>query len=164
MRSRATALIGSAAWFLIAPGTLAILLPWSLTGWVIANDFGSNPIVAVLGGVMIFAGFFGLVESFGRFALEGLATPAPITPTRQLIVTGLYRHVRNPMYVSVIAVIIGQALLIGQGVLLVYAAVVWLAFHLFVLFYEEPRERERFPEEYSAYSRSVPRWLPRLRP
>ena len=164
MRNRATALAGSAIWFLIAPGTLAGLLPWALTGWAVADDFGSSLIVKVLGAVLILAGFAVLVESFGRFAMEGVATPAPLTPTRQLIVTGLYRHVRNPMYVSVLATIVGQALVLGQADLLIYAAAVWLAFHLIVLLHEEPRESRRFPEEYAGYSRSVPRWLPRLWP
>jgi protein-S-isoprenylcysteine O-methyltransferase Ste14 len=105
-----------------------------------------------------------LVECFFRFAWRGLGTSAPIAPTRRLIVTGLYRHVRNPMYVAVFVLIAGQALLFGSMPLLVYAAAVWAAFHLFVLFYEEPTLRRQFPDDYERFLDAVPRWLPRLRP
>ena len=78
------------------------------------------------------------MDSFARFALEGLGTPAPIAPTQRLVVTGLYRYVRNPIYIAVVAVIFVQALLFGDWRLLWYGALLWLAFHLFVVMYEEP--------------------------
>jgi protein-S-isoprenylcysteine O-methyltransferase Ste14 len=114
--------------------------------------------------LLIAAGLVGLVESFARFAWQGLGTPAPVAPTAKLIVAGGYRYVRNPMYVSVIGVTAGEALLLGQVKLLAYAAVVWLCFHLFVIAYEEPAMRRLFPADYGSYSQSVRRWLPRLRP
>ena len=110
------------------------------------------------------AGLVGLLESFIRFAWRGLGTPAPIAPTERLILSGLYRHVRNPMYVSVVAIVAGQALLFGQAKLLVYAALLWLGFHLFVVGYEEPTLRQQYGPEYDRFVRAVPRWLPRLRP
>lgn len=85
-------------------------------------------------------------------------------PPERLVVFGFYRRVRHPMYVAVTALILGQALLLGDVRLLVLAAVVWLTFHLFVLLYEEPRLRQRFGRDYEAYCEAVPRWLPRLRP
>jgi len=104
-----------------------------------------------------------LLESFARFALEGLGTPAPVFPTRRLIATGLYRYVRNPMYVAVLSLIVGQGLLLGNVDLLAYAAMVWGAFHLFVLGYEEPKLRKTYGEQYKQFCANVPRWIPRLR-
>jgi protein-S-isoprenylcysteine O-methyltransferase Ste14 len=85
-------------------------------------------------------------------------------PTRRLVVSGLYRWVRNPMYVAVVAAVIGQALILGSAALLGYAGVLWLGFHLFVIGVEEPMLRRDFAEEYAAFCAAVPRWLPRLRP
>ncbi len=162
MLSRPAAVAGSPLWFLIAPGTLAGLLPWLIAdGW---PEFDGGPAMLVAGALLIAAGLAGLVASFSRFAIEGRATPAPVTPARKLVVGGLYRHVRNPMYVAVLTVIAGEAFLFGEAKLLVYAAIVWLAFHLFVTGYEEPAMRRQFPIEYEAYSRSVRRWLPAVRP
>jgi protein-S-isoprenylcysteine O-methyltransferase Ste14 len=104
-----------------------------------------------------------LVQAFARFVLEGRGTPAPVAPTERLVVGGLYRYVRNPMYVAVVGAIVGQALLLGRGVLLVYAAIVWAVVASFVLLYEEPTLREQFGTEYDAYRASVPAWIPRRR-
>ncbi len=164
MRSRAAALAGSALFLVIAPGTVAGLIPWLISGWRFDQDFGGSGLVRAVGVLLIAAGIAGLIESFARFAWRGRGTPAPLAPTTKLIVSGFYRYVRNPMYVSVIAIIVGEALLFGQARLLVYAAVGWLFFHLVVVAYEEPALRRQFPADYEAYSRSVRRWLPRLRP
>ena len=162
MLSRPAALAGSALWFLVAPGTLAGLLPWLIADG--RRDFDGGTVMIVAGSLLIAIGLIGLVRSFVRFAIEGQATPAPLTPACKLIVGGLYRHVRNPMYVSVLAVIVGEALLSGQAELFVYAAVVWLGFHLFIVLYEEPAMRHGFPGDYAVYSAAVRRWLPRLKP
>jgi protein-S-isoprenylcysteine O-methyltransferase Ste14 len=164
MRSRAAAFAGSAVWFLIAPGTIAGLVPWLITGWHLDEDLGTSGLVRAAGALLILAGLAGLIESFARFAWQGLGTPAPVAPSTRLIVAGVYRYVRNPMYVAVLAVVAGEALLLGQAELLGYAALIWLVFHLFVLLHEEPAMQHRFPADYLAYSRSVRRWLPRLRP
>ena len=104
-----------------------------------------------------------VLDSFARFALQGLGTPAPVLPTKHLVITGLYRYVRNPMYVGVGAAIFGQALMFGSKELLLYGGLVWLAFHLFIYFYEEPTLRKTFGEEYDVFCREVPRWIPRSR-
>jgi protein-S-isoprenylcysteine O-methyltransferase Ste14 len=114
--------------------------------------------------LLIAAGILVVLESFGRFALEGVETPAPIFPTRHLVVNGFYRFVRNPMYVAVLSVIFGQALLFGSVGLLEYAVLPWLAAHLFVVGYEEPTLRRSFGAEYETYRANVPRWIPRLAP
>jgi protein-S-isoprenylcysteine O-methyltransferase Ste14 len=93
-----------------------------------------------------------------------LGTPAPIAPTQNLVVTGLYRYVRNPIYVALVAVILGQAVLFGDWRLLLYGALVFVAFHIFVLAYEEPTLMESFGAEYETYRANVSRWIPRLTP
>jgi protein-S-isoprenylcysteine O-methyltransferase Ste14 len=96
--------------------------------------------------------------------VEGLGTPAPVAAPERLVVGGVYRFVRNPMYVAVLAAIVGQALLLGRLVLLLYAAGTWVAVAAFVRYYEEPTLTRRFGEDYEAYRRAVPAWWPRLRP
>jgi protein-S-isoprenylcysteine O-methyltransferase Ste14 len=105
-----------------------------------------------------------LLHAFLRFVVEGVGTPAPVAPTQQLVVGGLYRYVRNPMYLAVAATIVGQALVLGQLVLLVYAAVFGVAVFAFVRWYEEPTLRRQFEDQYEEYRREVPGWWPRLRP
>jgi protein-S-isoprenylcysteine O-methyltransferase Ste14 len=105
-----------------------------------------------------------LIECFLRFALTAQGTPSPLAPTKRLVVTGLYRHVRNPMYVAVTGLILGQALLFGSFGLLAYGFVVAVGFHLFVVNVEEPRLERDFGEEYGRYRAAVSRWMPRLTP
>jgi protein-S-isoprenylcysteine O-methyltransferase Ste14 len=118
----------------------------------------------VLGVLLLVPGVVALVAAFVRFVVEGLGTPAPVAPTERLVVGGLYRYVRNPMYLAVEAIIIGQALLLGQPALLVYAAAIGVAFAAFVRWYEEPALERQFGEQYEAYRRAVPAWWPRRRP
>jgi protein-S-isoprenylcysteine O-methyltransferase Ste14 len=153
--------MGTAAFLLAAPGVVAGLVPWLLTGWHSSDP----PALAVAVGVaLVAAGVAVLLHSFARFVLEGRGTPAPIAPTERLVVGGLYRYVRNPMYVAVLATILGQALLLWRPVLLGYAAVFWLVVAAFVRGYEEPTLSARYGEQYAAYRRAVPAWWPRLRP
>jgi protein-S-isoprenylcysteine O-methyltransferase Ste14 len=158
---RASAAIGSIAFLIVAPGTLAGLVPYGLTGWVMGP--GPLPLQA-LGGLLIAAGLALLLECFGRFVVVGGGTPAPLAPPERLVVTGAYRRVRNPMYVAVTAIILGQAALLGDLRLVGYAALIWTAFHLWVLAYEEPALRRSFPQDFAGYAAAVPRWLPRLTP
>jgi protein-S-isoprenylcysteine O-methyltransferase Ste14 len=103
-----------------------------------------------------------LLDSFARFAVQGLRTPAPIAPPQNLVVTGLYRYVRNPMYAAVLLLILGQGLLLGGIRLIEYGFVVWLVFSAFVVFYKEPALRRQFGSEYEEYCARAPRWIPRL--
>ena len=160
---KGTAAVGSAAFFLAAPGVVGGLIPWLLTGWRVREPVPYLASVRVLGAVLLAAGLVALIPVFWRFVVEGLGTPAPVAPDR-LVVGGKYRYVRNPMYVAVLAVIVGQALLLGQPILLAYAAALWLIVASFVRFYEEPTLIRRFGAEYEAYRRAVPAWWPRLRP
>jgi protein-S-isoprenylcysteine O-methyltransferase Ste14 len=110
----------------------------------------------LLGGVI-------LLWSFWNFLKEGRGTPAPIDPPKELVAVGFYRYVRNPMYVSVLAIILGHFLWFGYWNLLIYAIIVFVAFHTFVTYYEEPMLRNQFGKPYEDYLERVPRWIPRLR-
>jgi protein-S-isoprenylcysteine O-methyltransferase Ste14 len=126
------AITGSLLFFLIAPGTVAGLIPWVISGWQQQSAFFGLTPLPWLGGALIMLGAPILLTSFARFALEGLGTLASIYSTERLMTTGLYRHPRNPMYLGVLAVIFGQARLLGDIRLIVYGAIAWLAFHIFV--------------------------------
>jgi protein-S-isoprenylcysteine O-methyltransferase Ste14 len=161
---RTSAIIGSAIFFVLVPCVFAGVVPWWITRWQFQPAFLGLEWLRPVGGLLILCGVPGLVDSFARFAVQGLGTPAPIAPPQSLVVTGLYRYVRNPMYVSVLAVVLGQAILFADGRLLAYGALFWLACHLFVLTYEEPTLAATFGAAYERYRANVPRWLPRLRP
>ena len=158
------AVIGSAVFLIIAPGFVAGLAPWWITHWQVEAPFFGLQVLRWVGGLFIALGAVGLLDSFVRFALQGLGTPAPVFPTRHLVVTGLYRFVRNPMYVAVLMTILGQGLIFGNLRLLEYGGLAWLVAHLFVLFYEEPTLRASFGPEYESFCAEVPRWIPRLTP
>jgi protein-S-isoprenylcysteine O-methyltransferase Ste14 len=164
MIRKVAAILGSAVFLVVAPGFVAGLAPWWISHWRLQPSFFGLQPLRLAGGVLIFLGAAGLLDSFLRFAVQGLGTPAPVFPTRRLVVTGLYRHVRNPMYVAVVSAIIGQALVFGNVRLLEYGGFVWLLFHAFVLTYEEPVLKASFGAEYDTFCAEVPRWIPRFTP
>ena len=164
MIRKVLAILGSAVFLVIAPGFVAGLVPWWISRWRLEAALLGLPLFRVAGGILIALGAVGLLDSFVRFAVQGVGTPAPVFPTRHLVVTGLYRYVRNPMYVAVVSTILGQALILGNVELLEYGALVWLLSHLFVLVYEEPTLRARFGSEYRVFCAEVPRWVPRFTP
>lgn len=157
-----SAIAGSILFFLCAPGVVAGLVPWLLT------DRYARPVapaVFVSTGLLLAAcGLALLLDCFARFAWHGRGTPAPVAPTEQLVVVGAYRYVRNPMYVGVLAIILGQALVFASLPLVVYAAVAGTAMISFVRLYEEPVLARRYGRQYEAYRQNVPGWLPRLTP
>jgi protein-S-isoprenylcysteine O-methyltransferase Ste14 len=158
---RISAALGSALFLLVAPGVTAGVIPWSLTGWQLEP---ASPLIRGAGAMLIALGVGFLLHAFARFAFEGLGTPAPVAPPERLVVGGVYRHVRNPMYLAVGATIVGQALFLGRPELFAYAAAFGVAVACFVHLYEEPTLASQFGESYEAYRRAVPRWLPRLTP
>jgi protein-S-isoprenylcysteine O-methyltransferase Ste14 len=159
-----TAAIASAAFFLAGPGTMVVLIPWLLTRWQVRRPMRYWAPMRVLGGILIVTGMVVLAQAFVRFVKEGRGTPMPSAPPERLVVGGLYRHVRNPMYVAILAAIVGQALLLGQLKLLLYPALFWPFAAAVVRWYEEPALVHRFGADYEAYRRAVPAWLPRLHP
>ncbi len=160
---RVGAAIGSLVWLLVAPGVVSGLIPWWINGWDIKSDSAWWLPIQVLGVVLIVASVVVLLEAFARFAIDGLGTPAPVAPTEHLVVTGLYRYVRNPMYVAVVALIVGQAMLFVDLALLAYAVAIAAVSVGFVRGYEEPTLRRQFGPEYDTYRSAVPGWWPRRR-
>ena len=161
---RTLAIVSSAIFLVVAPGTIAGYVPWLICRWHVGAPLAGISLFRILGLLLIAAGLPVLLDSFARFALEGLGTPAPVFPTRHLVVSGLYRYVRNPIYVAVGTLILGQGLLFGNIRVLEYGVAVCIAFHLFVLIYEEPTLRTTYGAEYEAFCVNVHRWIPRLHP
>src|SRR5262249_32532299 len=139
-----SASLGSVVFLVVAPGVIAGVVPWWISRWQTNPSFLDVALLKLLGAALIVAGLLALLESFARFALQGIGTPAPVFPTRHLVVTGLYRNVRNPIYVAVVMLVLGQGLLFARPGLVAYAALLWCGFHLFVCYYEEPTLRKRF--------------------
>ena len=156
-----SAIAGSAAFFVAAPGVVAGLVPWLLTDrWGL--PWSSLPGFVPVGGLLVVAAIAALLHAFACFALEGLGTPAPVAPTERLVIGGIYRHVRNPMYVAVLSIIFGQALLFSSWTLAAYAVIGAIAMVSFVRVYEEPTLARRYGAQYETYRQNVPGWLPRL--
>jgi protein-S-isoprenylcysteine O-methyltransferase Ste14 len=161
---KARAAVGSLVFLVLVPGVVAGLVPWWLTGWRFQNPLPYWVPLRVGGLILLAAGVVVLLQAFVRFVVEGLGTPAPVAPTERLVVGGLYRYVRNPMYLAVAAIVMGQALALGQPILLLYAGAFAVAVAAFVHWYEEPTLRRRFGDQYEAYRRAVPAWWPRCDP
>ena len=143
----------------LVPGTVTVLVPYLLlsSGFELFSiEIG---IFRFLGFVPMLLGTWMYLSCAWDFTVVGEGTPAPIDPPKELVVRGLYRFVRNPMYVGVALVLFGGAVLFQSGMLFVYAALVLLGFHLFVVYYEEPTLRRKFGESYEQYCRRVPRWV-----
>lgn len=157
-------MLGTVLFFFVAPFVVAGVLPFLLFGRSFHQPLFELFDTKVVGIAAICIGLLCLLECFGRFALEGRGTPAPVAQTEILVVSGLYRFVRNPMYVAVLTIVLGEGLLFGNVLLFAYAIVLWFVFHLFIRFYEEPHLARRFGISYETYSLHVRRWLPRLTP
>jgi protein-S-isoprenylcysteine O-methyltransferase Ste14 len=155
------AVIGSAIWFCLAPTLVAGVVPWLLTEWRVGRTWLPLQLLGVL---LVAAGTGVLLDAFTRFVREGEGTPAPVAPPSRLVVGGLYRFVRNPMYLAVVLVIAGQALILGRLELWLYAAGAWLITVAFVHWIEEPTLHAQFGTDYEMYRRAVPAWVPRRRP
>ncbi len=143
---------------LVAPGTVTILLPYLILRWTrgLSVAFAWT---AVAGGLPVLCGaaiYTACAIGFVRF---GRGTPAPIDPPKELVVQGLYRWSRNPMYVGIVSILIGESLLFRSLALLIYAGIVFVGFNLFIYLYEEPTLKRMFGTSYEDYRRRVPRWI-----
>ena len=145
---------------LLVPGTVLVLVPLALVRLEVGPRLDLGP-ARYLGLVPLLAGLAVILWCFADFIRRGRGTPAPYDPPRELVVAGLYRWVRNPQYVGVVLAVVGEALLTGAAILFGYAAVLAVAYHLFVRYYEEPTLGRLFGEAYARYRAAVPRWLPR---
>lgn len=151
----------------LLPGTVTVLVPavilgleGSNVGWGLSGAAAVLPVL--LGLALIAAGFALWLWTVRLFARVGEGTLAPWDPTRRLVARGPYRHLRNPMITAVLAVLAGEAALFGSVPLLIWCAAFFVLNHAFFLVYEEPGLERRFGDEYRAYKREVPRWLPRI--
>jgi protein-S-isoprenylcysteine O-methyltransferase Ste14 len=149
------------SFLLIAPGTITVLVPRYFTGGVFL-PIGAPMVGRVLAIVMMAAGYCVLLWCFRDFVRRGHGTPAPYDPPKKLVIAGLYQYTRNPMYVGLVIVLVGEALWSWSTLLLTYAAAVALAFHLRVLIYEEPKLTELFGRDFLDYRQRVSRWIPRI--
>jgi protein-S-isoprenylcysteine O-methyltransferase Ste14 len=145
----------------LLPGSVTVLFPY----WILSRQpppllpaWGLVPLASLL---PMAAGAAILLRCIRDFAVVGRGTLAPVDPPKELVVQGLYRYVRNPMYVGVLLVLLSEAAFFASAALLAYAAVIFLGFHAFITQYEEPALQRQFGESYARYRRSVPRWLPR---
>lgn len=148
---------------ILVPGTVLVAIPYLLFRDDAEGLSASPAGLRWLGLIPIAAGaliYFRCAWDFGR---TGRGTPNPLDPPKTVVVNGLYRFVRNPMYLGALLVLLGEAELFGSPGLLLYALLIWMAWHLFVVLYEEPHLRNAFGEEYERYLKQVPRWLPRMR-
>ncbi len=155
--------VRSLAWTVLLPGMVAGYLPW--------RYFGMNQVrldllrpTHLLAATLIIFGAVLLTLCIWEFAHSGRGTLAPVDPPRELVVRGLYRYVRNPMYLSVTAIVLGETLFTQSRALFAYWIVWFIAANVFVLGYEEPTLRRRFGSSYERYTQEVGRWLPRIRP
>jgi len=159
MGQRTVPILSTVIFTIVVPGTVAVYVPIGLLGGYSRLQNGPltwlGAAVTLIGAAMYF-------RCAWEFAARGLGTPAPIAPTKYLVTTALHRHIRNPMYVGVAFVILGQATVFRSVHLVEYAAAMLLVAHIFVVLYEEPTLHRQFGESYDEYRRQVPRWLPRL--
>src|SRR5215469_13201599 len=156
--SRMRTFLETVIFTIFVPCTVAGYIPWRLHD---GRPYASSAWILLPAVLLIILGTaIYLHTAFWGFALHGGGTPAPIAPTQKLVVVGLHRYVRNPMYLGVLGIILGQALLFESRYIAVYALIVWLIAHFFVLFYEEPTLHRQFGAEYDTYRNRVPRWIP----
>ena len=149
----------TALFTLLVPGTVLGLVPFALitTNWAPRLHLGA---AHLLGFLLLLPGVVMIAWCFVDFIRRGRGTPAPYDPPRRLVVAGLYKHTRNPQYVGVILIALGEAVLSGRVLLFGYAVFLAIGYHLFVRFYEEPTLRRTFGGEYAQYCAMVSRWLP----
>jgi protein-S-isoprenylcysteine O-methyltransferase Ste14 len=153
--------LGTIIFSILVPGTSTVLIPYLL----IASNFELFPIetgpLRFLGLIPILVGITVYLWCAWGFTFLGKGTPAPIAPPKNLVIKGLYRHVRNPMYVGVLLIQFGEALLFESTTLFLYAVLTFVIFHTAIVCYEEPTLRHKFTDSYERYCNSVPRWIPR---
>lgn len=152
-------LFKNVAFTILVPGTFAVFVPYRIVASSRQLQLSGIGILRDLGLVPVFFGGAIYLSCIWRFAHLGRGTPAPIDPPKKLVVSGAYRFTRNPMYIAVLSVILGESVLFASGRLLAYGLLVLGVFYLFVVFYEEPTLRRQFGSSYETYCARIPRWL-----
>lgn len=144
---------------ILVPGTVTIYVPYRLLYSRVGRNSISIDSLNFIGIIPIVFGALVYLWCAWDFTFAGQGTPAPIDPPRKLVVRGLYKFTRNPMYVGVLSILLGEGILFESRILFEYAGWAFVFFYLFVVFYEEPTLRRKFGESYEIYCRSVPRWI-----
>jgi protein-S-isoprenylcysteine O-methyltransferase Ste14 len=145
---------------ILQPGMVCGLIPY-----LIAKDhyhlaFSQPPAFLQYIGIALFlAGVSITIHCIIKFAMDGRGTLSPADPTRQLVIAGLYRYSRNPMYIGVMATLLGESIFVQSSSLWLYTLLIFIAFNLFIVFWEEPRLRKDFGKSYEEYCRQVRRWI-----
>jgi protein-S-isoprenylcysteine O-methyltransferase Ste14 len=152
--------IRAAIFIALVPGAVVGWLPWYIAGAPRSVPFSAPRVAALL---VALVGWAVLLWCARDFARQGQGTPAPYDPPRRLVTAGLYQHVRNPMYVAVVASILAQAGWYGSRAVLWYGVGMGLLFHARVVMFEEPALASAFGDEFAAYRARVPRWVPHIR-
>jgi protein-S-isoprenylcysteine O-methyltransferase Ste14 len=147
------------AFVVLVPGTLAVFIPLALLAPGALRLAGMRWTGLALSGI----GAFIALRCIGAFWITGGGTPAPVDPPKVLVSHGPYRYVRNPMYIGVLLIIAGEAVLCMSAAIGIYLLCVAICFQVFVILYEEPVLRRLFGKEYEAYLLTTPRWIPRIR-
>lgn len=160
---RSVAAVTSVAWFVGIGGTFGCLVPYLSGDWRWHQPLPYWDVARAVGALLIGAGLIPVVASFGEFFKAG-GTPVPVASPPRLVVAGFYRHVRNPIYLGFVIILIGQTLLTGSPGMFTYTALAWLIGAAAVRFYEEPVLSRKFGAEYHAYRQAVHAWIPRLHP
>jgi protein-S-isoprenylcysteine O-methyltransferase Ste14 len=153
-------LLRNAFYTILQPGLVAGVIPYFILGSDRVTQLIEQSMqgVQVISCIVIVVGFIVMILCILRFAMEGRGTLSPVDPTKKLVIHGLYRYSRNPMYVGVMLMLIGEALYSGRG-LWIYTTIIFASFNIFIFIHEEPRLRKVFGEEYQQYCHKVRRWL-----
>jgi len=158
------AAFGTLVFTIVVPGTWTVVIPYL----VLASDFRIATVqigpFRFLGVVPILLGVLTYLWCAWDFTFAGRGTPAPVAPPKELVVKGLYRYVRNPIYVGIVLILLGESVLFESVELLLYAGLTFLLFHTWVLIYEEPTLSNKFSDSYAHYCDTVPRWIPKPGP
>ena len=151
------------AFIFLVPGTVIVYLPAFLLGKRGALNLPALSVGTAFAAMVWVLGVSVCITSAVRFATEGEGTPAPVDPPKNLVVRGIYRYTRNPMYVGVVSALAAEALFFSSALLAADALLFFIGFHLFAVLYEEPHLRRLFGPQYEEYCRTVPRWIPSVR-
>lgn len=144
----------------VLPVTVLIIVPLC-----IEKNISMHGIIPLLAGILIiFAGLSVMIVTISMFIRIGKGTLAPWSPTRKLIIEGIYRHVRNPMIIGVLIVLTGEAISILSWNIFIWTLAFFVINNIYFLLLEEPLLENKFGEEYVDYKRNVPRWIPRIKP
>ena len=145
---------------ILQPGIVAILIPFWLSGKSVKSAFTPPFVGHHYIGLFIFAvGLIVVLICVASFAIRGKGTLSPADPTKKLVISGLYRFSRNPMYIGVTMMLIGQSIFFQSYAIAIYSLVIFIAFYSFIVFFEEPRLQDAFGSEYNEYVKKVPRWF-----